>query len=215
MTRFLPLATGLALLLAASVVHGVWTQRWQPSRALDVAAARLEHVPLQIGDWQGHDVPMEPEVLERSGLTACWTRRYVHERNGRSITVVLMCGRAGPTSVHTPEACYGGAGYERIGTTGRHAVMHASAEFWAADFRKDNPAVPAHLRIFWAWSGDGNWSAPNYPRLTFARQDALFKLYALRETSGEHEPYSSDPCVEFLRVFLPMLKPTLFPTTTD
>lgn len=215
MARLLPLGTGLVILAAASLVHGMWTQRWRPAHALQAAAARLEHVPVRVGDWLGRDVPMDPEVMERSGLTACWTRRYVREQSGQGVTVVLMCGRAGPTSVHTPEACYGGAGYERTGAMVRHVVERPAAEFWAADFRKDTAAVPAYLRIFWGWSGDGSWSAPNHPRLTFARREALFKLYVLRETSGAHEPYSSEPCVEFLHAFLPVLTQSLFPSTTD
>src|SRR5262249_57881511 len=74
MKRFFPLGTGLAVLLAAGVVHGTWTQRWRPSQELHAAAARLNDVPLRVGDWQGRDVPMEPEVVERSGLAAGWTR---------------------------------------------------------------------------------------------------------------------------------------------
>lgn len=218
MLRLLTLGTGLGILVAASVVHGMWTQRWRPSQELQAAATRLAQVPLQVGHWQGRDELIEPAVVERSGLAACWTRRYTHERSGRGVTVVLMCGRAGPTSVHTPEWCYGGAGYERTGTTLRYVVEQqtaAPAEFWAADFLQENPAVPAHLRIFWGWSADGTWSAPNYPRLSFAGREALFKLYVLRETSADGRPLSSDPCVEFLRAVLPVLERTLFQGSTD
>ena len=218
MLHHLPLATGLTLLVVSGVVHGLWTQRWWPSRALETAAARLEGVPLRIGAWQGRDVPMSRDVLERSGLAACWTRRYTHESTQRGVTVVLMCGRAGPTSVHTPEWCYGGAGYERIGVTARHALEqghHSAAEFWTADFRKPSATAPTFLRIFWAWSPDGSWSAPGSPRITFARHEALYKLYVLRETAGLQEPLSAEPCLEFLQELLPELQRTLFSPTQD
>ncbi len=218
MLHHLPLATGLILLVASGVLHGLWTQRWWPSRDLETATARLNEVPLRVGEWQGRDVPMGREVVERSGLAACWTRRYTHAGGRRGVTVVLMCGRAGPTSVHTPEWCYGGAGYERLGVTARHALEWGpgrAAEFWTADFRRPSATAPSFLRIFWAWSPDGVWSAPGSPRITFARHEALYKLYVLRETEGTHEPLSAEPCLDFLRELLPVLERTLFPPTNE
>jgi hypothetical protein len=218
MPRYLPLASGLLILLTAGIVHGVWTQRWRPSPELQAAAARLEQVPLELNDWQGRDVPMEPAVIERAGLAACWTRRYQQAHTGRSVTVVLMCGRAGPTSVHTPEACYGGAGYRRTGASVRTNTAAATgmpAEFWTADFAKDSAAVPSYLRIVWGWGVDRVWSAPQRPRLSFAGHEALFKLYVLRETTGAHEPFTHDPCLEFLQVLLPVLDQSLFLAEKD
>lgn len=216
--RSLALPAGVVLLLATGLVHGFWTERWQPSTALQDAAQRLDRVPMTIGDWQGRDVPMDPDAVERSGLNACWTRRYMHTRSGRSVTVVLMCGRAGPTSVHTPEACYGGAGYQRTGMTARQPVEYGSpvpGDFWTADFTKETAAVPLHLRIFWGWGTKDGWSAPRSPRWTFRRTEALYKLYVLRETAGPHEPSAGEPCLTFFRVLLPVLDATLFAEIGD
>jgi hypothetical protein len=70
------------------------------------------------------------------------------------------------------------------------------------------PAV--HLRLFWSWSGDGSWQAPDYPHRTFARYPFLYKLYVIRPLIKPDEPLAGDPCQEFLGLLLPELKKSLF-----
>ncbi len=211
--RTAPLSVALVLVLGPAVVHGLWTQRWQPSPAVETAAARLADVPLAFGDWQGEPLTLDPDAVAQAKLTGCWMRRYTHAATGRNVTVLLMCGPAGPVSVHTPEWCFGGAGYDMAGPAVKYAV-HAEppAEFWTARFSKPGPVLPDQLRIFWAWSTAGTWEAPRQPRLAFGRSAFLYKLYILRNLTDPQEPPDNDPCLEFLRVFLPELSHTLFPT---
>ena len=212
--RTLPVSIGLALVLGPAALHGLWTQRWQPSPAIEAAAARLADVPLAFGDWQGEALTLDPDAVAQAKLTGCWMRRYTHAATGRNVTVLLMCGPAGPVSVHTPEWCFRGAGYDMAGPAIKYSVnTEPPAEFWTAQFSKPGPVLPDQLRIFWAWSATGAWEAPRQPRLAFGRSTVLYKLYIFRNLTAPQEPLDDDPCREFMRVFLPELSRTLFSMT--
>ena len=207
MKRHLLIGSALLVVLGSGLVHGWWTERWHSSPALGVAVARLGEVPLTIGPWKGEPVDVDPQAVAQANVAGCWMRRYTHGVSGEAVTVLLMCGRAGPVSVHTPEWCYGGAGYEMAGAPTRLALGPVAdlppAQFWTARFAKLAPAVPEQLRIFWAWGAAGAWTAPDRPRLAFARQPVLFKLYVLRSLRSASERLEDDPCVEFMRQLLP------------
>jgi len=204
--RPLPLLAALAALLISGLVHGFWTQRWQTSAALDGAVARLHAVPMPAGRWRALTVEVDPEPFAQARAVGYWTRRYTREGSNDSITVILMCGRAGHMAVHTPDICYRGAGYEMVGETVRHNVAFkggGNAQFWMAHFRQ--PASQ-DLAIYWAWSADGTWQAPSSPRLAFGGQPFLYKLYVVRET-GPRDQLTP----EFLQQLMPELNAALFP----
>lgn len=208
-----------ALLLTVSgLVHGLWTQRWYTSNELTEAAARLDAVPLTVADWQGTLAEIDTETIRRAGLARCWMRAYTRARSGEQVTVLLMCGRPGPASVHTPEWCYGGAGYEMITGPNRRTVALAGngppAELWTARFAKPGASESPGLRIYWMWNCAGQWQAPDHPRLTFARAAVLYKLYILQNISAGPQAGSDGAAAEFMQVFLPQLNEWLFPTNS-
>jgi hypothetical protein len=132
--------------------------------------------------------------------------RYTDARTGASALVILLCGRPGKMSVHRPEHCYRGAGYEMEAEPVRHTVGDDSpADCWTAKFRKAGPAGAVRLRIFWTWFGDGAWQAPDSPRLTFAPLPALYKLYVVRELPPRPERLEEDPSLDLLQQLLPSL----------
>ena len=51
---------------------------------------------------------------------------------------------------------------------------------------------------------------PEDPRFAFAGQEALFKLYLIREVPVPDESLDDDPCVELMRQLLPAMRTTLF-----
>ena len=55
--------------------------------------------------------PTTRRTMARAGIKGCVYRRYRNPRTGESVSVLLVCGRGGPISVHTPDVCYAGAGY--------------------------------------------------------------------------------------------------------
>ena len=156
--------------------------------------------------------------MKRPASPASMMRRFTeNRRDGRALNVLLVCGRPGPISVHTPDICYAPeSGYAFLpGEPGPGPLAYGSpsrsAETWRGDFIKQNSVTPSGLRIFWSWSiGDG-WKAPTNPRLAFARSRFLYKLYVIRETSGTAGPAEDDPGGNFLKDFLPELDRALGP----
>jgi hypothetical protein len=202
--------------LTAGVLHGIGTDRWHASQELEIAAARLQRLPEQTGDWQARPVQMDAEALRRAGAEGHWLRRFTNRSSGASVTIVLLCGRTGHMAVHRPEDCYRSAGYEMIGSAEvcllPGSSEHGATAFWTARFDKQATAGPLQLRIFWSWLADGRWQAPNSPRLAFAGLPVLYKLYAVRETTGPEGPIDDDPCIDLLRRLIPELTNSLATT---
>jgi hypothetical protein len=201
---------GMVTVLLAGLVHGRWTGRWEQSSALDEAVATLQRVPEKLGEWKGQPITLDPNQMHRAGAVGHVTRRYEDQVHKNVVTMLLMCGRSGPMSVHTPEVCYGGAGYEMLGEPVECKIelgpSAAPARLWTAVLRKEGAAVPTHLRIFWGWRVPGlAWVAPSSPRGAFPRLPALYKLYVIREMASPDEPLDDDPAVAFIQRLLPEL----------
>jgi hypothetical protein len=209
--RVLPIVTVFAGVLTAGLVPGLWAGRWAASASVEEAAARLAAVPAAVGDWAGRDQDVNPREREVAQAAGFLSRRYVNARTGGAVSLAVLCGRPGPISVHTPEVCYLGAGFEQVGTPSRVDVPGSPGDrLWARRFQKAG-ANPVHLRILYGWSAAGTWEAADNPRLTFARSPALYKLYVVRELSRPDEPLDGDPALDFVRALMPELRGALFP----
>jgi hypothetical protein len=210
-------AAALVLLVGAAVVHGVWTDRWGDTGDLEAALKRMDDVPLIAGPWHGKELALDPEQAEqaeRVGIARTIRSHYVRTPENDAVSVILMGGRFGPLSVHTPDICYGGAGYVMVGKQVRCEVKREDgsiAKFWTARFHKPYSPGTAPLRIFWGWNAGTGWAAPDSPRFTFRRQPVLFKLYIAREMTSLNDPLEGDPGIPFLRNWLPNLDRALFP----
>jgi hypothetical protein len=213
-TRYLVLPAAAAVLIASAVAHGLLTNRWGPSAELRAAADRLGAVPARIGEWQGHDLEVNPRQLAVAEAVGHLSRRYVNRGTGDEVTLLLLCGRPGPISLHPPAVCYQSAGYTQMegeepyvvkgptGPLGTLTVVRASRE----------GATPDPLRIFWGWSDGGPFEAPEDARTRFRRSPYLYKVYVVRRLSRADEPLGDDdPAVLFLRELLPVLRTGLAP----
>jgi Protein of unknown function (DUF3485) len=205
-------STALVLILGAGLVHGAWTNRWRPSPELNALIARFASVPLVIGDWQGKDFEIAPKERAMAGAVACLSRRYSNPNRGISVSVLLLGGLPGNISVHTPDNCYPGAGYTLNAPASfdyRSGANKTSAGFRTA-LASRGGASPSTVRIFWSWNSSKAWVATCEPRWKFASARALCKLCVVRETDGAAVDPQSDPCNDFLSVFLPELDRLVF-----
>jgi hypothetical protein len=210
--------TALALLAVSGLAHGLLTSRWQPSEALAAARSRVPLVPLTIGGWQGRDLPTDPEAFAQARAEAYWMRHYQEGPDGPGVTAILMCGQTGPLAVHTPDICYPSAGYAMTAPETHIDIplpgAKRPAQLWTAVFRKELPTGSNQLRLFWTWNASGSWQAPASPRLAFAGEPAIFKLYVVHELVAG-EPLDRDLALEFLVQLLPALNKTLFSAPED
>jgi hypothetical protein len=202
----------LLAVLGSGGAAGFWSGRWGSSQSVHRAAGRLDRVPLSLGaDWDVQAKSLNPRAAETAELEGYLCRQYFHRRKGTLLSVLLACGRAGPISVHTPEICYAGAGYARVGTPKSYEGSAAwPFHFRVCDFQKTNVATPTFLRVFLSWGFQGEWSAPDNPRLAFAARPHLYKLYVVREMTKASEPIDQDPATQLIKELLPQLRKALF-----
>jgi len=200
------LATGM--LVASGLVHGYWTDRWYPPEDLQAAAARLDRVPLVLGDWDGHSVDTKSITVDRL-IAGHVQRRYVNRVTGETVSLALVVGRPGPVSIHTPDVCYGASGYT-IGNRGTAKVPGRDDEFLCMDATRVRATEESRLRLYWAWNAGRDWVSAQDPRLAFASNRVLYKLYVMRDQLSLGEPSREDPCLTFMQALLPTLGDTLF-----
>ncbi len=206
MQRWAAFAIAFVVLLIGGIVHGTLADRWQTSTALTTAVERLPGVPNDVGAWHGKDSEHIPKSdFEQTGALSYLVRIY--QRPGHEpIEVILMCGRPGRMSVHTPEICYGGVGYELRNPPKRSETSNGS--FWKAQFSKPKTKA-SDLALYWSWNAGAGWTASDSPRWAFAGQSFLFKLYLSQRRIMNVEGPSETEL--FLREFLPVLERTLLP----
>ncbi|HWE37738.1 MAG TPA: exosortase-associated EpsI family protein [Isosphaeraceae bacterium] len=213
MSRHLPTTLAIAVILLAGLAHGRRTDRWGVDHRLAEGIERLPRLPLTVGDWRGEDIPIDPVYarrLERGGMKAMVSRRYVDRRSGDAVSMLAVVGPVGPIALHTPEICYAGSGFELAAPAVRYFPPGTDSSFWCGDFRKVDAAISSGLRILWAWCPEGHWQAVESPRASFAAERVLFKVYVVRESLETAPPRDDDPGPRFLRALLPVLETTLF-----
>ena len=199
------------MVLAAGVVQGVRTDRWRASSDLDAAVKRLDAVPATLGDWHGEKQTYDVQDLTRAGIKGHVSYRYRNVVTGDRVSMLIVCGRSGPISVHTPDICYGSAGFVAVGDKLQKEIpidQDRTLQVWALRFKAPSTLASAPLEVNWAWNGGKGWIAPQTSRWTFSGYPVLYKLYAVRETSSLADQ-KRDPTVSFLQTFLPELEKLL------
>jgi Protein of unknown function (DUF3485) len=214
MRRTLPLLLAPALLITSGAVHGVWTQRWASSAEIDRAVALLPGVTTAVGDWRSEEgEELDSRQAAVGEIQGSLLRTYTNPRRRAKLTVLVVCGRPGPIAVHTPDVCYSARGYGIAGKKDRQQVQAESmaepADFETAVFRRATSSGPDRMRIFWSWYAGGKWQVKGNPRIAFARQPVLYKLYVIRSMTRPNEPLEEDVAQDFLKQFLPALQDCL------
>lgn len=206
MVRVLPTAVVLILICTAGLLNGHWTGRWDSGNATAEAAQRVDALPLSAGDWVAEPIainPREKAIAQADGLIS---RRYTNRQTGQVVNLMMLCGRPGPISVHTPDVCFPGAGYREVGDASQFAIGDAAKDrFWVRHFERETPgSMPT--RVLYAWNDGDSWQASANPRFEHAGKPALFKLYVLRSLTNRDDAFDSDPAVDFIRKLLPQLR---------
>jgi hypothetical protein len=208
-----PTIASILCVATLGVVHGVYSDRWGPSDRLQQALQMVPRIPTQIANWEGEDLPYEPEDMIRAGIKGSVYRRYKNRRTGELVSCLLVCGRGGPISVHTPDVCYTSAGYQMTSAPQSRVIQStdgATATFHLSQFGKPRGLVPSQLDIYWAWSRDGAlWEAPASARLSLARCPALYKLYVVCEVPPTGQASKLATGERFLKEGLPAVRQSL------
>jgi hypothetical protein len=217
MKRWVPLLTGLALILGAGFGHGVWTNRWSFSNEPQRSAAKVPSVAMHLGDWEGRELPpLEDEVLAMGQIAGYLNRAYVQADSQLPISVQILCGRPGPIVAHLPNICLGGEGYSQVGELQPYVHKVSSqqkVEFTVGQFLHTlDGGGTEYVRFFWTMSATGEWKSPRgwSGRLSFGKYPALYKVYLQRRVSSPDDPLDKDPLLQFTNFLMPELQKKLF-----
>jgi len=198
MTKYFTMGATLLLFLGVGLWNTLGTGLGH-SEPGDVVQRRLDSVPLSLGRWQGVDVPMHEKHVKVSHAEAYLNRSYTESSSGRSVNVLVLYGEPGDLGAHDPKVCYGSAGHELAGPYSHKSIpADFPNDFWAAKFVKPNSNS---FEVLWAWGTGGDWQAPESPRLAFAGQSRIYKVYIQKPVD--------DPDASFLPEFLNALKKSI------
>lgn len=115
----LSLAFGLAVVLVFSGGIGyraVAARYASVPRSAPLPPGTLASLPLVIGDWVGHDLPLDERIVERTDTDDHLNRRYA--RPGGAVSLWVAYGvRLRDLMPHRPDVCYTGAGWVLNGET--------------------------------------------------------------------------------------------------
>lgn len=218
--RNLPLLITFFIVIALGVVHGVIVHRWGSDDSLDAAVASLQNVPLDLESWKGQENTIPQQALEIGEIDGYLARSYTNSADGSIVNLMVVCGRPGPISVHTPDICFKGAGYQLVNPYQQHQFRSEQDPSWTmdaffGDFAKTDATMTQNVRVFWTWSDGTTFSAPDNPRLAFAGQPFLYKIYITHVTERAGDSPDTDAGRAFLKTFMPVLKRELFSEQTS
>jgi hypothetical protein len=222
MKAIVPLAVALVVVSIGTFLQGIYSERWGRSRSDQLAefTARLSEVPMIVGDWVGDDEEVDEEQFARSNCDGHVSREYVNSRNGKKVSVYLVSGSGRHVTIHTPDWCYRGAGYEMDAQPNPYTIpvegLETDPEFRTTTFTKHEVAgAPDRLRIFWTFTDDGVWQGPSSPKPVFGARDAMFKAYFITKAPLRNEAPEDSPTCDFVKEFMPVLNKVLFAATPE
>src|SRR5262249_50823727 len=149
MLRTITLGTAVALVLLSGAVAGVWTNRWGWSMTTKEGAERLKQVSGEVEGWDSSEVPLSEGEREVGEIEGYLGRRYGHRRTGAVVTVLVLCGRPGPISVHAPDVCYTNSGWQQLSKS-KYRAPNGDFNFDVLDMRKQNVVQSTNLRLYLA-----------------------------------------------------------------
>ena len=198
------LISGLTIIPA--FVNGKYSNRWTEPADLSDAALRLQGFPRVIGDWE---LSAEGEVLnERAehelGLASYLSRDYKNRLTDDVVALLLMVGRPGPLVRHPPTICYANRANTPLGNPLKLFFEQTNPEsvFEELRFRRESRQVDP-FRVIFSHTADGVWDVPDWPRIVYGNEPALYKVRILFSESASTTSASADEAVrDFVENFV-------------
>jgi hypothetical protein len=221
MNQILSLVAAAVILIGGAYMQGSWTDRWVYERPeeVDEWVQRLDDIPLTIGDWQGDIGESDERQLQVAKAAGGTAITFKNQRNDKSVSVFIVCGRGRYVASHTPDKCYPAAGYNmgpspqpyQITIDEYEEADKPMPEFYTTRFSKESPEHAEHLRIFWAWNDGESWRAPSDAGMAYANDTVAYKMYVISQMRDAGEMIEESQAQEFIEEAMPILDATLFP----
>jgi hypothetical protein len=224
MSRYLPIAVGILLIVGLTIVQVRMTDRLSDGNFTAAQRAELlKNVPMNIGDWKGTDMEVLESVKQTAGAEGTpISRRYRNSRTGEEVDLWLVVGHGRPISAHTPDICYPSSGFHaRSAENAVHTMVmrdDTQVPFLTNTFFREDRLTGRRLyRVFWAWYNTENedhegkvvWEAPTNARWYFGNTRALYKMYFTSVMRDTGETAEKSAAVNFALDFLPVVNGAL------
>lgn len=211
-----------SLVAAGGIAHGWMTHRWSDNPAVTDATVLLQTIPAVVGDWTSEEQQLSKAEVEVGGIAGYVKREYTNAVTGARVQFLLMVGDAGPISLHPPTVCFSGQGYHQFGRLSHFMVRTETRDgtrkshlLQQADFGNSAVRDPTLTRLYWGWSTDGDWNAPENPRVEYAGAPALFKLYVSEHWIPHGDVQDTGAARLFIRDMLPHISQALQPSAAQ
>jgi hypothetical protein len=223
MQRYLPAMLGVLVIVGLSIPQFIMTDRLSGQNVTAEQRAKpLEKIPMNIGDWRGEDMAVDPVVLETAGAVGAVSRVYRNVRTGEIVDLWLIVGHAKDIVRHTPNICYRGSGFEaRAREDSVYPLVEGDetkATFLTNTFYKEDSLTGRTLkRVFWTWynpdedenEGKVVWEGAKNIRRRAGNTRGLYKMYFTGNMKDSMETTEQSACMQFAREFLPVVNKAL------
>ncbi|MCC7087144.1 MAG: exosortase-associated EpsI family protein [Pirellulales bacterium] len=199
----------IGVTVAAAIHQGHLTNRWGASQRMEAAVPVLQSLPKDLGPWR-LDAPdkLPPEVVKTLQCPVYAGGQYSNRETGETVLVSALLGPPGTMSVHRPEICFSAISFPQETDRQRTVILSDGIEHsaWKVQFRDMNSTDGGIMRVYYAWSDDGVWSAAEQPRIAFGTKPFLFKVQVVVRLSEAAASQASDPGQSFLSEFIPVFR---------
>lgn len=203
---------GLACVVLA-VSGGVrWWQTRQVAAVLEggrTSPFPLEELPMVVGDWRGESTTLDPKIARRTGATDLITRRYVDQRTGATVEVIVLYGPSTEVYGHIPEVCYKAAGFEKVAGPDVRQVQASQEKvpFRSLVYTRGEGGQADLQEVYYSWWYGTHWS-PEVVSVfkRFERIPGMLKVHLARRVSEHERRDIGNPCESLLEALLPALE---------
>lgn len=219
MMRQVPIILGVIALIGFTVAEARVSGRFQASNMTpEQFEALLKKVPMDIGEWEGTDMPVDDRVKRVSGAKGYVSRNYKNSITGEEVSIWLIVGHSKDVVRHTPDVCYPSSGFtQRAPENSLQPFVfdgEAAGDFYTNSFTKEDELGRKLIRVFWSWfkpSEDGTvtWKAPKNIRWEFGNTPSLYKLYFTSNMRDLRETTDQSVCMKFAKEFMPVVDQAL------
>jgi hypothetical protein len=219
MMRQVPIILGVIALLGFTWAEARVSGRFQASNMTpEQFEALLKKVPMNIGEWEGTDMPVDDRVKRVSGAKGYVSRNYKNAITGEEVSIWLIVGHSKDVVRHTPDVCYPSSGFtQRAPENSLQPFVfdgESAGDFYTNSFVKEDNLGRKLIRVFWSWykpSEDGTvtWKAPKIVRLEFGNTPSLYKLYFTSNMRDLRETTDQSVCMKFAKEFMPVVDKAL------
>jgi hypothetical protein len=202
-----------AVLLSSGAVR-FWEDR--RFRSLQVQTVNplfpLKSFDETVGRWQTRESAesaLDPQIARIAGSSDSLIRTYVDKQTGVSVVVLVLYGRAGSVTAHTPEVCYSSQGYEQLEVFDFDlpGLNQSTTRLRSLLFTKKGGREGAKQEVFYAFRNEGQWSPVVEGRWkALEASPPVFKIMVQRRLAERERRNVHNPCVLFLNEFLPVLE---------